>query len=621
MKTEDKLNALKSELKNQKVDGFLVPRADEYQGEYVPACSERLSWLTGFTGSAGMAIVLDQDAVVMTDGRYTIQIKKQVDQKLFQTADISQTSASDWLISHSQNSKIGYDPKLHTISQIEDLKSKVAGQNIELVPLSVNPVDNIWSNRPSAPQDSVELFSEQVAGKSSQEKRADIAKNVQNNQGAAFILTSPDSIAWILNIRGNDVPHTPFALSYAIVHETGDVDWFIKKSKVDSSIIQHLGNHVRVHEPEDMSAVIHKLGQDSANDNKNILLDFNSAPIWFKTQLEKAGASVKHTEDPCIIPKACKTSAEQSAIIKAHIKDGVAMTKFLKWLEKEAPKGSLTEIDVEAELLKFRQMDQDLSDTSFDTIAGWGANGAIVHYRATKEDHKTISPPGILLVDSGGQYKSGGTTDITRTIAVGEPTDEMKKNFTRVLKGHIKVAKLKFPEGLTGAQIDVLARQALWDAHLDYAHGTGHGVGCYLSVHEAGVGISPRANSAFQPGMLVSNEPGYYKEGEYGIRIESLILVKEDNPIVNSGPYTGKKMLKFETVTLAPIDKNLIVPEMLDKDELEWLNDYHNKVYTTLSQHLSKEDAKWLKNATAAINGNKPQQLAQNKPVKYGPKI
>jgi Xaa-Pro aminopeptidase len=357
-----------------------------------------------------------------------------------------------------------------------------------------------------------------------------------------------------------------------------------------------LGNHVSCREPAELENELAALAAKAKKSGKPVLMDYNSAAIWFKNKIESAGAKTQNMEDPCITPRAMKTPAEQKAIIEAHVRDGVAMVRFLKWVEDTAPAGKLTELDIEAKLLEFRKKDKGLRDTSFNSIVGWAGNGAIVHYRATKESNASVTPPGILLIDSGGQYLEG-TTDITRTVAVGKPTAEQKENFTRVLKGHIGVAAFRFPEGTTGVQVDALARKALWEVGRDYAHGTGHGVGCYLSVHEPGVGISSRANRVFKPGMLVSNEPGYYKEGEYGIRIENLIMVREDGKLEG-----GKRnLLKFETVSLAPIDRNLIDVELLDDGELKWLNAYHERVHATLAPKLEADVAVWLKNACAPL--------------------
>jgi Xaa-Pro aminopeptidase len=599
----DKLAALRAELHKRGVDGFIVPRADEYQGEYVPARAERLKWLTGFTGSAGTAAVLPQKAMVISDGRYTLQLAQQVDATLFDTQNSSDgDTLAGWLAAQAApGTKIGYDPRVMTGSDVDGLRAKLKAKNIELVALDSNPLDAVWADQPAAPMDKVSVFPDAVAGRSAADKRADIAQAVNDAGGTAMVLTMPDSIAWLLNIRGTDVPHVPTALSYAVVHGNGDVDWFIPAAKITPEVRQHLGNHVRVREPAELAPAMAALAQAAQNDNKPVLLDPATSADWFRRTLAGHGAKVAALKDPCVLPKAIKTKEEQAAIIDAHVRDGAAMARFLKWVDDNAPGGGLTELDVEAQLLKFRQKDADLSDTSFDTIAGWAGNGAIVHYRATPATNATIMPPGILLIDSGGQYKSGGTTDITRTVAVGKPTQQMKEHFTLVLKGHIAVATARFPEGTKGPAIDAMARRALWDRNLDYDHGTGHGVGCYLAVHEEACGISTREGAfPFRPGMLISNEPGYYRANAYGIRIENLVLVKEDGAREGS----KRKMLAFDTVTLAPIDRRLVAPELLDAQELAWLNDYHDRVYKTVAPLVEADVAAWLKQACAPLKKN-----------------
>ncbi len=603
----EKIAALRGRMKENGLDGYLVPRADEFQGEYVPACAERLSWLTGFTGSAGAAAVLMDKACVMSDGRYTLQLAAQTDSTLYEKVNSDTVSLEGWMAANAApGARIGYDPKLHTPARIAAMEKALKEKNIALVPFEGNLVDAVWDNRPPAPRETAEAYPDALAGRTAAEKREMIAQAVKKEGAHAAVLAAPDSIAWLLNIRGKDVPHNPFALSYAIITDDGQVDWFIDRRKVPSSLAAHLGNHVRVREMTELPQALAEAAQAAQTQGKPVLMDFTKTSIWFKTILEQAGAAVLDRRDPCSEPRACKTESEQKAIREAHVRDGVAVTRFLKWLSDEAPKGKLTELAVERKLLEFRLQDKGLRDTSFDTIAGWAGNGAIVHYRASAATNKQITPPGLLLVDSGGQYQDG-TTDITRTISVGTPTEEMRENFTRVLKGHIGIAMLRFPDGVTGEQIDVLARRALWDAGLDYAHGTGHGVGCYLSVHEDGVGISVRAKNKFRPGMLVSNEPGYYKENEYGIRLENLQLVREDGK-----GASGRMMMRFEPVTLAPFDRALIRADMLEAAELKWLNDYHARVYKTLALHLDADARAWLEKQTA------PLATSENPAVKAG---
>lgn len=598
----DKLTALRRELKNQGVNGFLVPHDDEFLNEYLPASAERLAWLTGFTGSAGEAVVLEDKALAITDTRYEIQISQQVDETLFDRRVISaalnkEVSLPKWLEQNAQpGSVIGYDPKLHKAAQIDSLTRALSAKNITFRALPNNPLDAIWQNRPAAPKSLVDAFPDTIAGRTAREKREEIAKSIADEGATAAIISQPDSIAWLLNVRGTDVPHTPLALSYAIVHSNGDVDWFIEQNRIPAYLKAHLGNHVVLHNPETLTDAMAALAQKSKMEQRPVLVDDNRSPIWFRQALEAQGGLVKNHENPCVLPKACKTPPEQAAIRNAHLRDAISLVKFLAWFEGEAPKGKLDEIGVGIKLEEFRRVDAGFRDTSFDTIAGWNANGAIVHYRATAEKNKQIVPPGMLLLDSGAQYQEG-TTDITRTLAVGKVEQEMKDKFTLVLKGHIGIASLKFPEGIRGADIDVLARQALWKGGLNYGHGTGHGVGIYLSVHEEGGAISSRAARPFRAGMVVSNEPGYYKKDAFGIRIESLVLVVEDGMMEDG----ATKRLSFDTLTLVPIDRRLVNAKLLNDEERIWLNDYHSRVYAAVSPHLTGKELKWLKEATKPI--------------------
>ncbi len=598
MEQADKLQALRAQLTKQKIDGFLVPRSDEFLGEYVPPHAERLSWLTGFTGSAGVAVVLKDCAMVESDSRYREQIKKQVDENLYERIEGTTKKLAEWLLENApDNGVIGYDPRLHTPAEIGTLESIVKAKNVTLKPLRKNLVDAVWRDQPGPPMQLVEIFSDKVAGKTADAKREDIAAAVVKNGGVAAVITMPDSVAWLLNIRGTDVPHTPFALSNAIVHANGNVDWFIDAAKIPADVRAHLGNRVQVLPPATLGDELKKLALLSKEAKKPILFDHKNGSIWFKQVIEKAKGTLKDIEDLCLLPKACKTPAEQAAIRAAHKRDGIAETKFLCWFDHEAPKGQLTEISVAEKLEEFRRQQTGFRDTSFDTIAGWNANGAIVHYRATQKDHAAIKPPGILLLDSGAQYNDG-TTDITRTIAVGEPTLEQKKANTLVLKGHIAIASALFPEGTRGVDIDMLARQPLLKQKMNYGHGTGHGVGIYLSVHEQGGGVSKAAMRPYKPGMLVSNEPGYYKTGAFGIRIENLVMVV-DGGVIDDGLNTPA--LKFETVTLVPIDKRLIDLSLMNDDELAWLNDYHAQVEREIGPHLDATEKTWLKEACAPL--------------------
>lgn len=613
MEQANKLSALRAQLTKLKIDGFIVPRSDEFLGEYVPPRAERLQWLTGFTGSAGTAAVLQDRAMIESDSRYTEQLKIQIDDSLFEIREGVTKELGEWLAQNvSKDAVVGYDPKLHTPAQIHVLQNLVKDKGVKLQPVKKNLVDLIWKDQPGAPMQLVEVFSEKVAGRRASDKREDIAADVVKKGGMAALITMPDSIAWLLNIRGTDVPHTPFALSNAIVHKNGNVDWFIDPAKLTPKVRAHIGNRVQVIHPDELQGALQDLAQQSKKEEKPVLFDHKNGSIWFKQVIEGSGGTLKDVEDLCLLPKACKTPAEQKAIREAHKRDGVAETKFLCWLDREAPKGKLTELSVAEKLEEFRAQQKGFRDTSFDTIAGWKSNGAIVHYRATKERHKKIKPPGVLLLDSGAQYNDG-TTDITRTIAIGKVTAEQKKANTLVLKGHIAVASHVFPAGTKGADIDVLARRPLMQHKMNYGHGTGHGVGIYLSVHEQGGGISSAAMRPFVPGMLVSNEPGYYKRGQFGIRIENLIMVVDDGFMED-----GKTpVMKFDTVTLVPIDKRLIDVSLLNDDEIRWLNDYHKRVEREIGPYLDAAEKKWLKEACSPLK--KPDAAAVPPPRRSKP--
>lgn len=571
-----RLEALRAELKREGVEGFIIPRADEYQGEYVPDCAERLRWISGFTGSAGIAIVLMDKAVVLSDGRYTIQLKQQVDAALFETADSTKISPAEWLAGNIKDgAAIGFDPRLHTPREVKAFADK----GVRLKPLSRNPLDIVWQDRPSPPSAEVSLFPLSFAGVSATGKLDQVAGRLKEKRLDAGMITLPDSLAWLLNIRSNDIPHSPVALSYAIVRQDGTLDWFIDGARVCDEVRASFGNRVSIVPPGDLEKSL------AALRGKKVLVDERRTSVWFMEQLKKNGVESIDAKDPVIALKARKNEAERKAMRNAHIRDGVAVTRFLKWLSEEAPKENLSELEVEAKLEDFRKMSPDYRDSSFDTIAGFGPNGAIVHYRATPETNRKITKGSLLLIDSGAQY-ADGTTDITRTVAIGEPTREMREHFTLVLKAHIAVATARFPVGTTGAQIDALARAPLWQRNLDYAHGTGHGVGCYLSVHEEAASLSPRGADPIEDGMILSNEPGYYKEGAYGIRIENLLLAHEDGVC----EATGKVMLAFETITFAPLDTALIDREMLSEGEKAWVERYHQDVMEKLSPHLGKHE-------------------------------
>lgn len=568
------------------LSGYIVPRTDEYQGEYLPASAERLAWLTGFTGSAGVAVILKNRAVVMSDGRYTIQLARQVDNSVYDTEDNTKTPIEDILLQGAkQNDTIGFDPRLFTPSQIEKIQIKLKDSGITLESESENLIDSLWDDKPVPPKAKADVFPEAIAGRSMQEKLEVIAASLKGTGAECGIITLSDSIAWLLNIRGGDIPHIPVALSYLMVRQDATADWFIDGEKLTDAVRKHLGNRVAVFAPQMMEEKLAQSVKGTA-----VLLDPKRTSLWFHEAVAAAGGTVIAAKDPCIDIRAQKTDAEQQSMRNAHVRDGVAMVKFLKWLDEQGASGEETELSVEQKLLSFRKEAPEFRDTSFDTIAGFNAHGAIVHYRATEQTSQAITAPGLLLVDSGAQY-SDGTTDITRTVAIGQASQEMRERNTLVLKGHIAVATARFAKGTLGKDIDVLARAALREEGLDYAHGTGHGVGCYLSVHEEAAHLSPRGKEPPQPGMVLSNEPGYYQEGDYGIRIENLVMVKE----------ADDGLLEFETITLAPIDKSLVVKEKMTGEEIDWLNDYHARVFETLSPLLDDEHRVWLENATADI--------------------
>ena len=589
-----RLAALRAELKRRGLDGFVVPRADEHQGEYVPRRAERLAWLTAFTGSAGAAVVLADKAAVFVDGRYTLQVRQQTDTKLFEPRDLVEEGPAGW-IAHvlPKGAKLGYDPWLHTQSAVENLRAAAEKAGGTLVPLDSNPIDAVWEGQPAAPAAKAVIQDMNLAGESAESKRTRIAEDVKGLGADAAVITMPDSICWLLNIRGGDVPHTPFALSFAIQNSDGSVDLFMDARKSSPELVKHLGNAVRLREPKEFTPALDALK------GKTVIADPGTAASAIFDRLAKAGARVRRAPDPVQLPKACKNPVEIEGTRKAHVRDGAALSNFLSWLAREAPNGHLTEIDAAKALEGYRARTGSLRDLSFDSISGAGSNGAVVHYRVTTSTNRPIRNNEIFLIDSGGQYPDG-TTDVTRTVIVGNATGEMKDRFTRVLKGHIALATVRFPEGTTGAALDAFARRALWDVGCDYDHGTGHGVGSYLSVHEGPQNISKRhVTQVLKPGMICSNEPGYYKNGEYGIRIENLVVVSEAAPVPGGDPQ--RKFMTFETITLAPIELGLVEPGLLTDGERQWLNAYHARVRETLLPLVDEETRDWLRHATRAI--------------------
>nr|WP_310523420.1 aminopeptidase P family protein [Polymorphobacter sp.] len=593
---KDRLAALNAQLGNDRLTGFVVPLTDEHMSEYVGAYAQRLEWLTGFAGSAGSAAVLGQKAAIFTDGRYTLQVRQQVPGELFEYQDVPKTSAAAWLADHAgQGDRIGYDPWLHTRSWADSTGKLLAAKGAELVAVATNPIDSIWAGRPAPSTAVLEIQSDENAGATSAQKRADVAAWLKANHADAVVITALDSIAWLLNIRGRDVSRTPVALAFAIVHADASVDLFTAPEKLTPEIRDHLGSSVR---PQNRDAFDDALGGFFG---KTVAVDPAAAVAAVFAALTSGGATIIEARDPCVLPKAVKNPTEIHGTITAHRRDGAALTRFLHWFDGEAIKGQLTELSAAAKLRQFRDQTNVLEDLSFDTISAAGPNGASPHYRVSEDSNLPITLNSIYLVDSGGQYKDG-TTDVTRTLAVGTPTAEMRERFTRVLKGHIALARAVFPAGTRGVQLDVLARQYLWEAGLDYNHGTGHGVGSYLSVHEGPQRIAaawssqPGNDEPLQAGMILSNEPGYYKAGEYGIRIENLVLVES-----RSVSGAEKDLLGFRELTLAPIDRTLIDVALLTPVERDWLNTYHARVLAEIAPQLEDTARQWLGAATAPI--------------------
>jgi Xaa-Pro aminopeptidase len=593
----ERLRGLRHELAARGLDGFIVPRADEHQGEYVPPRGQRLAWLTGFTGSAGLAIVLRDRAALFVDGRYTLQAAAQTDTGLFEIHHLIEQPPAQWAAAAlTADAVLAYDPWLHTPQEVGRFRAATEKAGAMLRAISDNPLDRVWPGQPAAPIAPVVPHLDHFSGESAHSKRTRLGRGLQEEGIAAVVLTMPESIAWLLNIRGGDVPHTPLPLSFAILRQDGTVTLFIDRRKLVPGLERHLGNQVTIAPPEGLGPALDELAAEGGR----VQVDPATAASWVFDRLETAKAKIHRAADPCLLPKACKNSIELDGTRAAHRRDGAALTRFLAWLAREAPKGSLSEITASDRLEAFRRENEHFRDLSFPTISGAGSNGAIVHYRAMPETEKRLEPGTLYLLDSGAQYLDG-TTDVTRTITIGEPTQEMRDRFTRVLKGHIALALARFPKGTTGTQLDGFARRALWQEGLDYDHGTGHGVGSYLGVHEGPQRISKAVNGqALLPGMIVSNEPGYYKTGAYGIRIENLVLVQP------SEGTAEREMLRFETLTLAPIDRNLIEPSLLDDGEIVWFDGYHREVRETLTPIVDQDTARWLAEVTQPIVGSRP---------------
>ena len=585
---------IRQAMKAQGLDGFLVPHEDEHQNEYLPAANDRLGWATGFTGSAGAAVILADKAAVFVDGRYTLQVRDQVDADVFEIRDLVEGGVPAYLeTAVVRGQTIGYDPRLHAPDALERLKAAAAKAGAALKPVASNPLDEAWGEaRPPQPTAPVVPHRLDYAGEDSTSKRARVGEALGARNADATVLTAPSSIAWLFNVRGGDVIRSPLPLGQAILNRDGTARLFLDPVKVSPELRAWLGNEVRLETPDDLPAAIEELK------GKRVLVDPAQSSAWYFSALHKAGAEVVRGDDPCALPRACKNSVEIDGTREAHARDGVAVTRFLHWLATDAQGRTVDEVEVVTRLEGFRQDTGALKDLSFDTIAGAASNGAIVHYRPTTRLNKQTEKGSLLLVDSGAQYLDG-TTDITRTVAVGEPSQEMRERFTLVLKGHLALAAIRFPAGTTGSALDALARAPLWLQGLDYDHGTGHGVGSYLGVHEGPQRISKLPNFvALQPGMIVSNEPGYYKEGAYGIRIENLQFVTQAAPI----PGGERPMLGFETLTLAPMDRRLIVVEMLTPQERAQMDAYHARVLAVIGPRLEQADVRaWLEAACAPL--------------------
>ncbi len=589
--TLSRVNAIREWLAQHNIDALLIPHEDEYLGEYVPAHNERLHWLTGFTGSAGAAVITQDKAAIFVDGRYTVQVTKQVPNELFEYRHLIEEPALDWIQDNlTANASVAIDPRMHSSAWLDMAQAKLAGK-LDLNILSSNPIDALWHDRPAPVVSNVRLMPTEAVGQSSESKRKEIAQLVTKAGADSAVITALDSICWLLNVRGLDVSRLPVLLSHAILHADSSVEYFLDPARLPAEFAAHVGTGVTVHHPEALQSRL------EAMSGKKVLLDPAISNAWFKLVQQNAGASVIAAADPCLMPKAAKNEVEIAGMKACHIRDGVAMSKFLCWLDAEVAAGNLHDEATLADRLEaFRKEDPTLMDLSFDTISAAGGNAAMCHY-----NHENQPEPGKLelntlyLVDSGGQYLDG-TTDITRTIAIGQPSAEMIKQFTLALKGHIGVARARFPKGTRGYQIDTLARQHLWAEGYDYDHGTGHGVGHFLSVHEGPASISKKQiDVPLTEGMVLSNEPGYYRADAFGIRIENLELVVET-------PTNGDfPVLSFESLTRCPIDKRNINVDMLTRPELAWLNDYHQKVWEQINPLVDGEVKEWLREATLPL--------------------
>ncbi len=587
-----RIEQLRTWLTQQDFDALIIPHEDEFLGEYIPEHNERLLWATGFTGSAGAAVITKNTAAIFVDGRYTVQVRKQVPSEIFEYRHLHEEPLLEWIKETLPiGAKVAIDPRMHTTQWLKNA-AKCIASIVKLATIDTNPIDLLWSDRPEVKVSDVRLMPLELVGQSSTDKRQEIAIELVKKNADAALLTQLDSICWLLNIRGLDVPRLPVLLCHAIIHADQSVDFFLDPARLPSDFSAHVGEGVRVHKPEQLAEKLQDLAE------KKVLLDLTTSNAWISLKLANAGAEIIESADPCLLPKAAKNATEIAGMKACHIRDGAAMAKFLSWFDAEINAGKLHDEAVLADKLQgFREEDQTLADLSFDTISAAAGNAAMCHYNHQNQPKPgTLQMDSVYLVDSGGQYPDG-TTDITRTLPVGTPSDDIKQQFTLVLKGHIGLAAARFPKGTFGHQLDILARQHLWSQGFDYDHGTGHGVGHFLSVHEGPQRISKVVNNtALIPGMVLSNEPGYYRADEFGIRIENLELVVE---IATDGDFS---VLGFESLTRCPIDKRLINIDMLNRPELAWLNDYHQKVWHDVSPLVTGETKEWLRQATAKLD-------------------
>jgi Xaa-Pro aminopeptidase len=582
---------LRAELARRGLDGFLVPRSDEHQSEYVPKNAERLAWLTGFTGSAGTAVVLLDKAALVVDGRYALQAPEQVDTAVITPVPLAETTVEAWIEANlPQGACLGYDPWLHTANAVKKLEKAAENAGGTLVPVDMNPVDVIWVERPLPPSAPVRPHSAEFAGESSEAKLGRLREKLAKDRVAALVVSDPHNLAWAFNLRGGDVAHTPLPLGYAVIPADGRPTVFLDPAKVTNEAGDAIGAVADIAAPETLGDALDRLGGDG-----KVRIDASTGGVALVRRIEQAGGRADVGPDPISLMKAVKNAAEIAGARVAHARDGAAVARFLAWLAREAPSGQLSEIDAVERLEAFRAETGLLKDISFPTISGAGPNGAIVHYRVTTKTNRVIQPGELFLIDSGAQYEDG-TTDITRTVAVGEPNAEMRDRFTRVLKGHIAIARAVFPKGTSGAQIDGFARRALWEAGLDFDHGAGHGVGSFLSVHEGPQRLSKIGHAPLEVGMFLSNEPGFYKAGHFGIRIENLVLVE-----ARRMDGAEREMRGFETLTLAPIDRTLIEPGLLRPEEIAWLDSYHARVREELSPLVDEATRRWLEEATRPV--------------------